>query len=527
MYLLKIDNLSIKFTGAKLPTVKNLSLSIKAGEVLALVGESGSGKSLTAQAIMRLLPEDLLSYPTGSIKLEDTEILKLNARQLQNIRGNRVGMVFQEPMSALNPLHNIGRQIMEAVRTHQPVSKFQAQAQTLQLLDDVGLSYLKQRLNAYPHQLSGGERQRIVLAIAIANRPALLIADEPTTALDVSIQAQILALLDELRQKYKLSMLLITHDLHLAKRIADNIAIMYQGEIVEQQATAQIFAHPQHAYTQKLLADAKPHLLAPAPNNALEILSCQNLQVSYKIENGFWDFKKNRKLVLNNISLSIKKGETLAIVGESGSGKTTLGLAILRLIKSEGKISLHGKDFRKLNSEQLRLARAKIQFVFQDPFSSLNPRMNIAEIIGEGLNIHQPLLSTAQKEEKIKTILAEVGLNGDMLNRYPHEFSGGQRQRIAIARAIILEPDLIVMDEPTSALDLSLQAQIIKILKDLQIKYGSSYIFITHDLRVVKSLAHRVIVLCGGKEVEHGNTEQVFTHPQHKYTIQLMQAAQL
>jgi microcin C transport system ATP-binding protein len=513
MTLLTVNHLNVS---ASTPLVKDVSFTLEAGEVLALVGESGSGKTLTALSIIGLLPAGLTQ--SGEVKLA--------GQQGSPIKGLDIGMIFQEPMTSLNPLHTIAKQIGEAIEIHQPaMSRQQVVARTQELLDRVGLSHFKHRLDAYPHQLSGGERQRVMIAMAISNNPKLLIADEPTTALDVTIQAQILEVLATLCRTLNMSVLLITHDLSIVRRVAGRVAIMSQGELVEMGKTKDIFSAPQHAYTKRLLA-AEPQADAPAmPANAPVLMECRDLGVSFAVNKGIFTWKTPTRDVLQDVTVSVPQGGTLGIVGESGSGKTTLALALLRLTPSKGSIHFAGEILDGLQGNALRAKRRDMQIVFQDPFASLNPRMMVGDIIGEGLGVHEPQLSDNEQASRVSAILQEVGLTPDMRERYPHQFSGGQRQRISIARALILKPKLIVLDEPTSALDVSVQAQILGLLKDLQRKHGLSYIFISHDLRVVRAMSHRIVVLRGGKVVEAGDTIKVFANPQQDYTRTLMDSA--
>ena len=513
--LITLDNLTIKSPAAIY--VNPVTLTIEKGEIMALVGESGSGKTLTALAIMDLLPGVLRKEGTITFAGHDLSTLR-------HFRGKDIGMIFQEPMTSLNPLHFIGKQIAEAVRIHQKtLDKKAVYAKVLALLDAVGLGYFKDRLNAYPDQLSGGERQRVMIAMAIANSPSLLIADEPTTALDVTIAAQILELLVDLRAKTGMAILFITHDLHSVKRIADRVAVMKQGNVVESGTVAEVFTHPAHDYTRSLLAAKPKKKLAPAPENTELLLECNHLKVRFAEAAGIFTWHKHYKNILNNIQLSVAAGTTLGIVGESGSGKTTLALALLRLVQSEGELVWH---FGSGQSETRKLRRF-IQIVFQDPFSSLNPRMMIGDSIREGLDVHFTHLSKSEREAQLDSILQEVGLEPGMKQRFPHEFSGGQRQRISIARALILKPKLIILDEPTSALDISVQAQILDLLLGLQEKHGLSYLFISHDLRTVRAMSHNLLVLRKGEMIEYGTTEQIFTQPKEDYTRNLIQSALL
>ena len=519
--LLSIEQLSVSFQQGEHTTtaVKQVSLEIQAGETL--VGESGSGKSVTANAILRLLPDS--ARIQGTIRYQQQDLLALSESALQQIRGNQIAMIFQEPMSSLNPLHRIGKQISEILLQHQGLSKSAAHAQALELLRLVEIPQPEQRIRAYPHELSGGQRQRVMIAMALANQPKLLIADEPTTALDVTVQKTILDLLQRLQKKIGMAILLITHDLNLVRRVADRVCVMQQGCLVEQAATEQLFENPQHPYTQSLLA-AEPSGLPAATEVGEPLLTVDKLKVWYPIKSGFLQRTREHIKAVDEISLQLKRGQSLGVVGESGSGKSTLGLAILRLIHSQGGINFDQQPINQFNQQQVRPLRRRLQVVFQDPFGSLSPRMSIGQIIGEGLEIHQ-IGDPEQRQQMIIQALQEVGLDPDSRHRYPHEFSGGQRQRVAIARALVLKPDLIVLDEPTSALDRSVQRQVIELLRDLQVKYNLTYIFISHDLAVVKALCHQLIVMRQGKVVEQGSAASLFSAPQHPYTQQLLEAA--
>ncbi|MBD8066727.1 ABC transporter ATP-binding protein [Devosia sp. PTR5] len=519
--LLSVRDLSIGFGAFE--AVRKVSFDIEAGETLALVGESGSGKSVTALSVLRLLPP--AASLAGSIAFEGQNLVTLPEPGLRAVRGNRVGMIFQEPMSSLNPVHTVGRQIGEVLAVHQGMRREAARRRTLELLDAVGIPDPQRRLEDYPHQLSGGQRQRVMIAMALANDPKLLIADEPTTALDVTVQAQILALLKDLQRQTGMAMLFITHDLTIVRRIADRVCVMTKGEIVETGPTAKIFSAPQHAYTRHLLAAApqgKP--LAP-PADAPEVVSASDMKVWFPIRRGLLRRTVGHIKAVDGVSLSVRRGETLGVVGESGSGKSSLGYALLRLIGSEGRIVVLGEAIDEKSGKALRPFRKHMQIVFQDPFGSLSPRMSVAEIVEEGLRVHRPDLNAPQRADKRDAALREVGLDPGSAGRYPHEFSGGQRQRIALARALVLEPAFLVLDEPTSALDVSIQAQIIDLLRAIQQRHGLSYLFISHDLRVVKALAHRLIVMKDGLVVETGAADAIFAAPQHDYTRQLLAAA--
>lgn len=523
--LLKIQKLNLTFGDRQV--IKNLSLELHAGEMLALVGESGSGKSLTAMSVLGLQPED--AEIGGSISLGDDELMfmgKQNMATQMRMRGNHIGMIFQEPMSALNPLHRIGRQVVEAYKWHTGLTGAPVQQKIVELMERVGLSHFVGRADSvYPHQLSGGERQRLTIGMAIANNPKLLIADEPTTALDVHLQHQIMALLKTLQTEENMGVMLITHDLTVVQKIADRVAVMRGGEIVETGPTREVFANPKHEYT-RMLIDAMPKGSAmPVAADAPQIIACENLAVRYPIQSPVLRRIKGYVEAVKPLTIHIRAGETLGIVGESGSGKSSLGNALLRLAPADGTIVFMGTPIHGLTSREIRPMRARMQLVFQDPFGSLNPRLTVGEIVGEGLRVHRPQMSRREIEEAVSAMLVQVGLDADMADRYPHAFSGGQRQRIAIARAMILKPDLIILDEPTSALDMSVQAQVIELLRELQASHQVAYMLISHDLRVVKAMAHYVIVLKAGEVVEEAATETLFNAPKHAYTKALMHAA--
>ena len=523
MSLLTIDHLNISFGNSHV--VRDVSLTVAKGEILAIVGESGSGKSLTAHAILKLLPTN--AKVSGSIIFNDEPLSNLTNAAIAKYRGNHVGMIFQEPMTALNPLHPIGKQMIESYCLHHRVSRRskQAKAKLAELFHIVGLDHLADRGALYPHQLSGGERQRVMIAMAISNDPDLLIADEPTTALDVTLQHQILDLLRKLQAERGMGMIFITHDLLTVRAIADRVAVMQEGQIVEYAATQQIFAAPQHFYTQMLLA-AAPHGVAdPIREDAAEVLRLDQLAVDYPVKSGLLRRTIRTVRAVEGVSLSLRAGETIGIVGESGSGKSSLGLAVLRLTASRGPIVFLGSRFDTLDKTALRAARRHAQIVFQDPYGSLNPRMTVGEIVAEGLKVHADQRGPAAITTAVDEILHQVGLTPDMKTRYPHEFSGGQRQRIAIARAMILKPKLVVLDEPTSALDMSVQSHVLDLLKALQKSHDTAYLFISHDLRVIQAVAHQVIVLKAGQVVEHDWTDQLFAAPQHPYTQALLKAA--
>ncbi|MDO6562523.1 ABC transporter ATP-binding protein [Amphritea sp. 1_MG-2023] len=524
--LLCVRDLSVRFgqNSQAVDAVKRVSFDIKAGKTMALVGESGSGKSVTAMSILKLLPYPKASHPTGEILYQGTDLLQNTEAQMRALRGNRISVIFQEPMTSLNPLHNIARQIGETLLLHKGLTGAQARERTLELLDLVGIKEAEKRLTSHPHELSGGQRQRVMIAMALANDPELLIADEPTTALDVTIQEQILELLQSLQQKMGMSVLLITHDLNIVRRYSDDVCVMYQGSIVEHNRTAQLFAQPQHPYTLKLL-NAEPSGQPPAVTpQGKPILETNNLKVWFPIKRGLLKKTVDHIKAVNPCDIRLHAGRTLGVVGESGSGKTTLGLAILRLIQSEGGIHFAGTAIDKLNQRAIKPLRRRMQIVFQDPYGSLSPRMSVAESINEGLEIHNIGLAT-ERQQMIIDVLHEVGLNPDDRHRYPHEFSGGQRQRIAIARALILKPELIILDEPTSALDRTVQAQIIELLRELQQRYQLSYIFISHDLAVVKALSHDLLVMQHGNVIEQGPAAEVFSNPSQAYTRRLLEAA--
>ncbi len=525
--LLSVRDLSVAFSqgGHESLAVDHVSFDIARGETLALVGESGSGKSVSALSILKLLPYPPASHPSGEILFGGEDLLAKDESQLRKVRGNKITMIFQEPMTSLNPLHTIEDQIAEILSLHQGMGKAQARARTLELLNEVGIREPEKRLGAYPHQLSGGQRQRVMIAMALANEPELLIADEPTTALDVTVQAQILELLAKLKAKKGMSVLFITHDLGIVRRIADKVCVMTKGRIVERGPTAEIFANPQHAYTKHLLA-AEPKGRPPATDPAAEtVMKGDAVKVWFPIKRGFFRKTVDHVKAVDGVDVEVRAGETLGVVGESGSGKTTLGLALTRMISSQGEVDFGGRDISHLTFKGMRPLRREIQIVFQDPFGSLSPRMSATEIIQEGLAIHEPKLSAAEREARVVAVMKEVGLDPATRHRYPHEFSGGQRQRIAIARAMVLKPRFVMLDEPTSALDMSVQAQVVDLLRDLQKRHNLAYLFISHDLKVVRALANKVIVMRNGKVVEAGPAEQIFTRPQTDYTRALIAAA--
>jgi microcin C transport system ATP-binding protein len=523
--LIEVRDLAVEFvTGEqKQRVVEGVSFSIKRGETLALVGESGSGKSVTAHSILRLLPYPLARHPSGSIHYAGEDLLKLDENRLRGIRGNRIAMVFQEPMTSLNPLHSIEKQINEVLALHKGLTGKAATERTLELLDLVGIPEPHKRLKAYPHELSGGQRQRVVIAMALANEPELLIADEPTTALDVTVQLKILELLKELQARLGMALLLISHDLNLVRRIAHRVCVMQSGKIVEQASCEKLFRAPQHAYTQELLG-AEPSGDPVAVSAGEPLLEVDGLRVWFPIKKGLLRRTVDHVKAVDGITFSLPRGQTLGIVGESGSGKSTLGLAILRLLGSQGAIRFQGQELQGLSQDSVRPLRRQMQVVFQDPFGSLSPRMSVGQIVGEGLHIHR-MGTRAEQEQAIIDALVEVDLDPETRHRYPHEFSGGQRQRIAIARALVLKPALILLDEPTSALDRTVQRQVVELLRSLQVKYNLTYLFISHDLAVVRALSHQLIVVKEGQVVEQGSAEQIFAAPQQIYTQQLLEAA--
>jgi microcin C transport system ATP-binding protein len=524
--LLRVENLQVDFEteATTVHAVRGVSFDIMPGQTLALVGESGSGKSVTALSILRLLPA-AATYPAGSIWFKDKDLLAISDPDLREVRGNAISMIFQEPMSSLNPLHTVGRQVSEALILHRGLSRTAARKRTIELLEEVGIPDPASRLEDYPHLLSGGQRQRVMIAMALANEPELLVADEPTTAIDVTVQAQILELLMALQKKRGMAILFITHDLGIVRKVADVTHVMTQGEIVEHGATAEIFANPQHPYTKKLLA-AEPKGDPPTTDLSAEsIVVAEHLKVWFPIRRGLLRRTVGHIKAVDDIDITVRRGETLGVVGESGSGKTTLGRALLRLVSSEGRIAYLGKPIDKLGWAGMRPLRKDMQIVFQDPYGSLSPRMSVAEIIAEGLAVHMPALTAAERDERVVRALTEVGLDPTDRDRYPHEFSGGQRQRVAIARAMVLEPKFLVLDEPTSALDVSVQAQVVDLLRELQRRHGLTYLFISHDLRVVRALANEVMVMQGGKVVEFGPARDIFAAPRTAYTKALMAAA--
>ncbi len=525
--LLSVKNLSVDFKASShtVHAVKSISFDILKGETIALVGESGSGKSVTALSIVQLLPYPLASHPNGSIKFKSKEIIGSPPGAIQSIRGNKIAMVFQEPMTSLNPLHTIEKQIGEILQIHKGLDKNLARVRSLELLELVGITDINRHLKSYPHELSGGQRQRVMIAMALANEPEILIADEPTTALDVTIQAQILELLENLQKKFGMSMLFITHDLSIVKKMANRVCVMNGGEIVESGKTEQVLKSPKHAYTKHLLS-ADFSNLSPSPvKKSKNILYSKNLKVWFPLKSGLLRRTYNYIRAVDGINIEVHEGRTLGVVGESGSGKTTLGMALLRLISSDGMIKFNEKRIDKITLKKMRPLRREMQIVFQDPYGSLSPRMSISQIIEEGLKIHKIGNTDSDRNDLIIQSMEEVGLDPTSRYRYPHEFSGGQRQRIAIARAIALKPKFIVLDEPTSALDRSVQVQIINLLINLQIKHKIAYLFISHDLKVIRAISDEVIVMRNGKVVEQGPSDNIFDHPKKPYTKALMAAA--
>ena len=525
--LIKIRDLSVDFRtpGGLVHAVRNVDVDIAEGETVALVGESGSGKSVTALSILQLLPYPVARHPSGSITYRGEEMLGAPDSRLQRIRGNHISMIFQEPMTSLNPLHNIEKQVNEVLRIHKGLTREAARARTLELLDLAGLPDAAARLGAFPHELSGGQRQRVMIAMSLANEPDLLIADEPTTALDVTIQAQILKLLKELQQRFGMAILFITHDLGIVLKMAQRVYVMHEGAMVEQGQIDDVFERPQHAYTRHLIESepkGKPHA---AVNCAPVVMHAENLKVWFPIKKGLMKRTVDHVRAVDGITVNVREGQTVGVVGESGSGKTTLGLALLRLISSKGPIEFHGKEIQGLRSKPLRPLRREMQIVFQDPYGSLSPRMSVSQIIEEGLRVHFPEMPAAERDDTVVNALREVGLDPDARFRYPHEFSGGQRQRVAIARAMVLRPNFVVLDEPTSALDRSVQAEIVDLLREEQARHKLAYLFISHDLKVVRALSDHIIVMKDGKVVEQGNAEEIFAAPKEEYTKALFAAA--
>jgi microcin C transport system ATP-binding protein len=525
--LLEVKDLSVQFRAgqARFDAVRGVSFHIAKGETLALVGESGSGKSVTALSVLQLLPYPAASHPSGSIKFKGQELMGAPESTLRGIRGNRVGMIFQEPLTALNPLHNIEKQINEVLIVHRGLSRGAARQRTLELLELVGIKKAAKRLGAYPHELSGGQRQRVMIAMALANNPELLIADEPTTAVDVTIQAQILKLLKELQQRFGMGLLFITHDLGLVRHTCDRVAVMQSGKIVETGVVGDVFKAPQHPYTQRLLGSEPKGGPAPVVASAEEVMATDNFRVWYPIKAGIFRHTVDHVKAVDGVAFRVRAGETVGVVGESGSGKSSLGFGLLRLVESQGPIVFVGKDIQTLKNTALRPIRREMQIVFQDPFGSLSPRMTVGEIVAEGLKIHGIGGNDDARDAMVVSALEEVGLDPETRHRYPHEFSGGQRQRISIARALVLKPKLIVLDEPTSALDRSVQVQVIDLLRKIQRDHDLAYIFISHDLAVIRAMSHQVVVMRDGKVVEQGPTSEVLSRPKEAYTRALLAAA--
>jgi microcin C transport system ATP-binding protein len=525
--LLSVRDLSVAFTqnGVTQTAVDRISFEIAPGETVALVGESGSGKSVSALSAVRLLPYPAASHPTGEILFKGEDVLKAGEAALRRIRGNEISMIFQEPMTSLNPLHTVEKQVAEVLKLHRGMGETAARKRVIQLLDQVGIRDPESRLQSYPHQLSGGQRQRVMIAMALANEPDLLIADEPTTALDVTVQAQILKLLKELQRDTGMAMLFITHDLGIVRKVADRVCVMTKGRIVEDGPVKQVFEDPQDDYTRHLI-EAEPKGMPPVTDDRRPVVvEARDVKVWFPVRRGLLRRTVDHIKAVDGIDVTVREGQTLGIVGESGSGKTTLGLALLRMISSTGKIRFGKRDIDGLSWKDMRPLRRDMQIVFQDPFGSLSPRMSVADIVGEGLAVHFPGISADERDAKVAGALVEVGLDANTRFRYPHEFSGGQRQRISIARAMVLQPKFVMLDEPTSALDMSVQAQVVDLLRDLQKRHGLAYLFISHDLKVVRALANEVIVMRAGKVVEAGAAADVFDAPRTDYTKALMAAA--
>ena len=525
--LVTVKDLSVGFRmdGKETVAVDKISFDIRPGETVALVGESGSGKSVSALSIMQLLSYPQAFHPSGEILFEGKNLIGADEKTMRQIRGNKITMVFQEPLTSLNPLHTIERQVGEVLIEHKGLRGPAVRARVLDLLTRVGIPNPEERLASYPHQLSGGQRQRVIIAMALANEPDLLIADEPTTALDVTVQAQILALLTELKREMGMALLLITHDLGIVRKMADRVNVMTKGRIVEHGLTEEVFTAPKHDYTKHLLASEPKGRSLGAPKDGPVVMETDDLKVWFPIRRGLLRKTVGHIKAVDGVSLSLRQGRTLGVVGESGSGKTTLGLAMMRLLSSDGGIRFEGQDIQGLKSKELRPLRRDMQIVFQDPYGSLSPRMSVSQIVGEGLHIQQPEMTAEARRARVAQALADVGLDPAMQDRYPHEFSGGQRQRIAIARAMALDPRFVMLDEPTSALDMSVQAQIVDLLRDLQRKNNLAYLFISHDLKVVRALADDIIVMKDGKVMEAGSADEVFDHPKTAYTKALMAAA--
>lgn len=525
--ILSVRDLGVAFksAGETNQVVHGVDFDVHAGETVALVGESGSGKSVSALSVLQLLPYPAASHPTGSIQFDGAELLGADDKTLRGVRGNAISMIFQEPMSSLNPLHSVERQVSEVLKVHQGMRDEAARVRTLELLDRVGIRDAERRLKAYPHELSGGQRQRVMIAMALANKPKLLIADEPTTALDVTVQAQILRLLVELQAEIGMAMLFITHDLGIVRRLAKRVNVMQGGKVVERGAVSDVFHDPQHPYTKMLIWTEPSGAPKTNPDPSEIALKADNLKVWFPIKTGLFKRTTGHIKAVDGIDVVIRQGETLGIVGESGSGKTTLGLALLRLTDSQGAIRFRGTDITDFKRKQMMPLRSELQVVFQDPYGSLSPRMSVSDIIEEGLLIHHPTMTDSERDAAVVHALEEVGLDPDTRFRYPHEFSGGQRQRISIARALVLKPRVILLDEPTSALDMSVQAQVVDLLRDIQQKHNLAYLFISHDLKVVQALSHTILVMKDGKVVEAGDRRAIFEKPKQEYTRQLIAAA--
>ena len=526
--ILQIKNLHVDFKtpGGSFQAVKGVNFDIKRGQTVALVGESGSGKSVTALSAMKLLPYPLASHKEGSsILFEGEELINKSEAYMRKIRGRQIGMIFQEPQSALNPLHSIEKQISEVLKIHQGMNNDQAKARVLELLDMVGLPKMKQRLNAYPHELSGGQRQRVVIAIALANNPELLIADEPTTALDVTIQAQILELLKDLQKELNMAMLLITHDLSVVEKMADYVCVMRNGEMKEQNDKKSLFEKPQHEYTKMLLNTIPRGTVEPIKDSSPVLLKGNDIKVYFPNTKNFFGKPTSYVKAVDHLDITIRRGETLGVVGESGSGKSTLGFAALRLLNGQGQLSFDDIDISEYNRKAMRPLRSRMQVVFQDPYGSLSPRMTIGQIVGEGLKLHRKNIDKDERDALVVEALKDVQMDPETRHRYPHEFSGGQRQRVSIARAMVLNPEFVVLDEPTSALDVSVQAEIVDLLRDLQKRHNLTYMFISHDLRVVRAMSHKLLVMKDGKVVEFGEAQEVFNNPKQEYTKALLEAA--
>ncbi|HSE75421.1 MAG TPA: ABC transporter ATP-binding protein [Dongiaceae bacterium] len=520
--LLQVENLSVAFR--ERIVAKDINFSIEPGKTLALVGESGSGKSVTALSILKLLPYPLARHPSGRILFKGEDLMAASPEALRKVRGGRIAMIFQEPMTSLNPVHRIERQLIETLTLHRDLSHAAARKEVLELLNMVEIRDAEKRMSAFPHELSGGQRQRVMIAMALANKPDLLIADEPTTAVDVTVQAQLLKLLSELQATLGMAILLISHDLTLVRKMAREVCVMQDGAIVERSATDALFKAPRHPYTRHLLA-AQPQPKGEIKADGAEIMSARDLKVWFPIKAGVFRHVVGHVKAVDGVDIDVREGETIGIVGESGSGKTTLALGLLRLVESKGPILFMGRHIEALKRRELRPVRRQMQIVFQDPYGSLSPRLSVGEIVAEGLDVHGLMKDAAQRDQAVVAALKEVGLDPETRHRYPHEFSGGQRQRIAVARALILKPRLIVLDEPTSALDMSVQAQMVDLLRDLQKKHGFTYFFISHDLRVIRAMSDRVIVMRGGKVVEKGSAMEIFEAPQEDYTKALLAAA--